>query len=231
MPGALNAPAMRSMWRQVPDRRTVTYRRRTATAPAYTNYTVRNCWYRPDETREGQPSLGVYVKRYRRWYLPKEMTTAAGFTADPLPADVVVNTATTIDPVVGSWTVLGQTEAGALGCWQLSCVLLEVRSAMEVTVTVQRRTGVRDATARILPTTTVATTVSGWFQVAGATAEELLLDKTQLPTKGTIYFVSYVAGLLATDTLNVGGTSYNVVAMNDPQSLEELQSAEVELAR
>ncbi len=219
------------MWRQVPDRRTVTYMQRTATTPTYTSYSVANCWYRPDETREGQPSVGVYVKRYRRWYLPKEMTIAAGFTADPLPADVVVNTTSGIDPVAGSWTVLGQTEVGALGCWQLSCVLLEVRSAFAVTVTVQRRTGAQDATARLLPTTADATTASGWFQVAGTTTEEALLDKTQMPTKGTIYFQPYVSGLLATDTLNVGGTSYNVLAMNDPLSLEELQSAEVELAR
>jgi hypothetical protein len=219
------------MWRQVPDRRSVTYRRRTATTPTYQNYTIANCWYRPDETHEGQPTQGVYVKRYRRWYLPKEMATAGGFTADPLPADLVVNTTSGIDPVSGSWTVLSQTEVGALGCWQLSCVLLEVRSAFAVTVTVQRRVGTKDTTARILPTTSNAAAITGWFQTSGAATEQSLLDKTQLPTKGTIYFQTYVSGLLATDTLNVSGTSYNVMSMADPQSLEELQSAEVELAR
>ncbi len=228
---AVNAALYRGMWRQMPDRRSVTYKRRTATTPTYTNYTVANCWYRPDETREGQASRGVYVKRYRRWYLPKEMTTAAGLTTDPLPADVIVNAVSGIDPVAGSWTVLAQTEVGALGCWQLSCVLLEVRSAFAVTVTVQRRTGAVDSTARVLPTTTTAQTVSGWFQPEGAETQAELLMKTQLPVKGTIYFASYVSGLLATDTLNVGGTSYNVVSMADPLSLEELQSADVELAR
>ncbi len=218
------------MWRQVPDRRTVVYRQRATVTPTYTDYVVRNCWYRPDETREGQPTQGVYIKRYRRWYMPKEMTIAAGF-GDPLPGDLINSTSTTIDAVSRTWTVLTQTEAGALGCWQVGCVQLEVRSAFAVMVTVQRRTGAKDATARVLPTTTNAAAISGWFQASGSMTEEKLLDKTQLPTKGTIYFQPYVAGLLGTDTLNVGGTSYNVQAMADPQSLEELQSVEVELAR
>lgn len=226
-----NATYLRQLWDTVPDRRTVTFRKRTAVTPTYTDYTVQNCFYRPDDTREGAPSRGVYVKRYRRWYLPKSQVVNAGLTTEPLPADVVTSTATTIDPIAGSWTVLTQTEAGALGCWQLGCVLLEVRSALAVTVTIQRRTGAIDATARMLPTTTNAATVSGWFQPMDSATQSNLLDKTQLPTMGTVYFATYQSSLLATDTLNVSGVDYNVVAMNNPQSLEELQSAEVELAR
>ena len=215
----------------MPDRRTVTLRRRTATTPTYTDYTVTDCWYRPDETGEGEPSQGVYLKRYRRWYMPKEMVTDAGFTADPLAGDLVVNTTSTIDPVAGSWTVLRQSEVGALGAWELGCVLLEVRSAFAVTVTIQRRTGVKDDTGRMLPTTTSVATPSGWFQTAASDVNPNLLEKTQMPTRGTIYLAAYQAGILGTDTLAVGGTSYNVVSMRDPQHLEELQSIDVELAR
>lgn len=228
---AIPAAAMRRLYRQMPDKCSIVFRRRTAVTPTYTDYTVTNCWYRPDPTREGQVSRGVYLKRFRRWYMPLEMTDAAGFTSDPAPGDLVVNTATSIDPVAGSWTVLTQSQVGALGCWELASVLLEIRSSLAVTVTVQRRSNVQDATGRILPTTTTAETVSGWLQAEGSEANEALLGKLQMPTRGTIYLASYVSGLLATDTLAVSGTNYNVVSMEDPLSLEDLQAVTVELAR
>lgn len=224
------ATLMRRLWRQMPDRQSVTFRRRTATTPTYTNYTVTNCWWRPDPTREGEVSRGVYLKRYRRWYLPLEMTSSAGFTSDPAPGDLVVNTTSSIDPVSGSWTVLTQSQVGALGCWELGSVLLEIRSSLAVTVTVQRRTNVQDDTGRILPTTTTFTTASGWFQTDGAAVEAEMLGKMQMPTRGTIYLPSYVA-LLGTDTLAVSGTSYNIVSQSDPLTLEDLQSVEVVLAQ
>jgi len=225
----IDAVLFRSLWRRMPDRRTVTFRRRTAATPTYTNYTVKEAWYRPDGDEEGAPSQGVYLRRRRRWYFPKEKL--ANGTIAPAPADLVVNTTTAIDPTAGSWTVLRQSEAGALGAWELNCVLLEVRGSFAVTVTVQRRGTAQDATARWMPTTTDFATASGWFQPDGSEANANLLEKTQMPTRGTIYFGTYVSGLLATDTLNVGGTSYNVMSMQDPQHLEELQSVTVELAR
>jgi hypothetical protein len=227
----INATLFRSLWKMMPDRRTVTFRRKITTTPAYTNYTVADAWYRPDETAEGQTSQGVYIKRYRRWYLVKEKMTAAGFTADPLPDDLIVNTASTIDPTAGTWNVIGQREVGALGAWELPCIMMQIRSAFAVTVSVQRRTGAKDDTARLMPTTTTVATPSGWFQIEGSEAMPNLLEKTQMPTKGTIYFATYVSGLLATDTLAVSGTSYNIVTMVDPQNDQELQSCTVELAR
>lgn len=212
----------------MPDRRTVTFRRRTATTPTYTDYRVTDAWYRPEGVEEGAPSSGVYIRRYRRWYFPKEKLSAGSIA--PAPADLVVNTTSTIDPTAGSWTVLNQTEAGALGAWELRSVLMEVRASLAVTVTVQTRTGDKDDTGRLLPTTT-STTVTGWFQPDGADTRENLLEKTQMPTRGMVYFSTYVSGLKGTDTLAIAGTSYNILSMADPQHLEELQNCTVELAR
>ncbi len=231
MASPINATLFRSLWRQMPDRRTVTFRRKTAIAPTYTDYTVRDAWYRSDGTEEGQVSQGVYLKRFRRWFLVKEKMQAAGFSEDPLPDDVIVNTTSTIDPVAGSWNIIRQFEAGALGAWELSCIQMSIRSAFAVTVTVQRRTATQDDTARWMPTTTDVATPSGWFQVEGSEVRDNLLEKTQMPTRGVIYFATYVAGLLGTDTLAVAGTSYNIVSMADPQNDQELQSCVVELAR
>lgn len=231
MPGVINAELLRSGDSFMPDKRTIVFRRRTAVTPTYTNYTLTlAAWYRPDSTEEGGPSQGVYLKRYRRWLFKKKVLVAAGLTGDPDPGDLIVNTASAIDPVAGSWTVLRQTEAGALGAWELSCVLLEVRSALAVSVVVQRRTGVQDTTARMLPTTTVAATVSGWLQADDSEANDGLLGKLQMPTRGIVYLATTTA-LLATDTLLVSGTSYNVVDFANPSHLEELMSINVELAR
>jgi hypothetical protein len=226
------ASQLRAGWKLMPDRRAVSYLRRIATTPTYTTYTVSDAWYRNDGSQEGGVSQGVYLKRYRRWFLVKERLALAGFSGEPVAGDAVtVATATSIDPVTGTWTVLRVAEAGALGAWELSGVLLSVQSAFAVTVTLQRRTGAKDATGRVLPTTSDAATVSGWFQVEGASADPDLLGKTQTPTRGTIYLATYTAGIRATDTLAVGGVSYNVASVADPLSLEELQSVEVELAR
>lgn len=231
MPGPINAALLQSGDKLQPDKRTVVFRRRTATTPTYTDYTLTlAAWYRPDGTEEGGPSQGVYLKRYRRWLFKKNVLAATGFTADPDPGDLIVNTATALDPVAGSWTVLRQSEAGALGAWELSCVLLEVRSALAVSVVVQRRTGVKDDTARMLPTTSVAATVSGWLQADDSEANGDLLGKLQMPTEGIVYLATTTT-LLATDTLLISGVSYNIKNQSNPNHLEELQSVQVQLAR
>lgn len=227
----VNAPQMRNLWLNMPDTRPVTFRRRTTTSPTYTDYAVSNAWYRPDETQEGEPSQGVYIRRYRRWYLVKDMLKAAGYTGTPDVADAVIDGTTDIDPVSGQWTILGVTEVGALGAWQLRSVLIEVRGAFAVTVAINRRMATQDATARMLPVTTILASVAGWFQPDDAAAEPELLGKTQVPARGVVYLASYVPGIGATDTLMVGSTSYNVTEVRNPLHLEELQSVAVELAR
>lgn len=113
----------------------------------------------------------------------------------------------------------------------MPCIMMQIRSAFAVTITVQRRTATQDDTARWMPTVTTYASPSGWFQIEGSETMPNLLEKTQMPTKGTIYFATYVSGLLATDTLAVSGVSYNIVLMQDPQNDQELQSCTVELAR
>ena len=231
MPGPINATAMRNLWKQIPDRQTVTFQRRLTATPTYTSYSIPNAWFRPEITGEGAPSQGVYLKRFRKWFLVHSQAIDAGFKESPEAGDLIANSVTPIDPIVRTWTVLNQTKAGALGAWELESVYLEIRSAFGVNVAVQRRTGDQDATARILPTTSTVTTVKGWFQPDDPDAEPELLGKTQMPAKGTIYFASFVPGLLATDTLFVNSTSYNILTVRNPLGLEELQYSEVELAR
>lgn len=224
------ATLLRAGWKLMPDRRTVTFKKRTATTPTYTSYTVADAWYRPDGVEEGGPSQGVYLKRFRRWFLVKEKLSGAGVTTDPVAGDVVTNTTSTIDPVAGEWTVTRTGEAGALGAWELSCVLLEVRSALAVSLAVKRLSGAKDATGRLLPTQTTVTTVSGWLQADGSETVTDLLMKMQMPTRGIVYLPTTVT-VLGTDTVTVGSTTYNVDATDNPNRLDELQTLTVSLAR
>jgi len=227
----INAAQMRKGWSLMPDRRTVAYRQRTALTPTYTDYSVPDAWYRPEVAAEGAPSNGVYIKRFRSWFIVKEKLFAAGVTY-PAVGDIVQNIALDFDPQAGSWTVLDMDEAGALGAYKLRCVLLEIVSGLRVTVTIKRPTGAQDNAARRNAfTTTTAYTTTGTFQSDTAEAEQDTLGKLQLPTRGVVYLTSYLGDLRATDTVLIGSTSYNIVGIDNPSRLDELQSIRVGLAR
>lgn len=214
----------------MPDRRSVTFNRLTAATPTYTSYTVGDAWYRPDEVQEGDPSQGVYLRRFRRWYLVKERLTAAGFSTNPDPGDTITSTATTIDPLAGTWTVLSQSEVGALGAYELRCVKVELRSGLAVTVIQQRRTGAKDATGRVLPIVSAVATVTGWFQSEDTQTVPDLLGKTQAPQRGTVYLATQLDVVKATDTFLVNGVGYNVDEVNRPDRLDSLMYVRVSLA-
>jgi len=229
--GVVNATQMRKRWTIMPDRRTVTYRVRTATTPTYTNYTLTDAWYRPEITAEGAPSNGVYIKRFRRWFVVKEKLDAVGIDS-PQAGDAITSTASTIDPQSGQWTVLDIDEVGALGAYSLRCVQLDMRSSLAVTVLIKRPTGAKDNSGRRNAfTTSTAYTTTGYFQADTTETDPDLLGKLQVPTKGVVYVQAYLSDIRATDTVLVGGVSYNIMAVDNQNRLDELQAIRVELAR
>lgn len=195
---------LRQYWRRMPDRRNVTYYRRTLVGPPslFTNFPAYDLWHRRyvNATHPGNP--GVYVVYQADLYLPKETNPTIATTAPPLPGDQIQDAPATRIPRTGRlWTINTVAEAGAEGAWQLGCVFPAIVAAVGIPIKVQRPViNQTPSGLRISDSWTDLTSQTAWIQDYDGTAGDHL-GKRQIPNTATLYLSTQIAVSEAQDTV------------------------------
>lgn len=218
------APAMRLMWSMLmPDRATVTYREQTSLG-VYSSSSVANTWWRPGGgSTEGAPSDGVFVRGSRSYFIPK-----SSYSGPPRIGDLIVSPVTGIDPVSLTYTVLGVSDAGALGAWELGCVCLQLQSDLRQTLSFLRPNDAVDSAYRLTPTyTTFASGVPARIQPEGGDGMPVY-DRVTMPSR-FVAFLGQTLALRAKDRAFDGTNYYTVLSYEMPERLDELQRVDLEI--
>ncbi len=216
--------ALRSLYRIMKDRTSVTFRDQTALG-TYTDIAVDDAWRRPSELSEGAPSLGVYTKAMEDWLFPQSMLSASQY---PTPGDIVrwTNTRTS---VVENWTVLSVAEVGALGAFRLSCIELALQNGLRGTCTISRPDNTKDAAGRMALTSysTVAASVPCRIQPTDSSPADVFERRTT-PDLSTVY-LGYTVDIRAKDRLTDDASQvWTVLETRAPNRLDEMFSADLE---
>lgn len=216
---------LRKQWRMQPDRVTAGYRATTGVGTYAAAVSVRDCWWRPAEggVIEAAPSAGAYTAAHRTWYFPK-----GRYAGVPAVGDVLDGPASAIDPVAAAWTVLGVDHAGALGCWALLAVSLQLQAALRGTLTFSRPDNTRDAAGRPALTnyTAYASAVPARVQPQDGAAGEVM-GRVTVPRRFTAYLGTRTA-VRGKDRAHDGATYYTVVESSMPERLDVLQEVTLE---
>jgi hypothetical protein len=233
MPTNADAVRLRSYWRRVPDRRTVTYYRRTAVVPVatYSEFDAFDLWHRDFGTMPHPGNPGVYVVYTADLFLPKETNTAIATTAPPVPGDRVQDAAATRIPRTGRlWTVNSVHEVGSEGAWKLGCVAPVILNGLGVTLKVQRPAIAQtDSGLRLSQTWTDVSSVTGWFQQVNTAATDTL-GKRQIPDRATVYLETLGEIPEAQDTVYDAGNEarYTILAVRPALDLMSLAEMDIE---
>lgn len=223
----INASRLRRLYRIMPDRVTVGFRRQTALGTYAAGVDVADAWWRPAAggTTEHDPSSGVYTRSDREWYFPK-----TAYAQTPAVGDLLDSPVSTIDPATATWTVLGVDHAGALGAWKLTSVSLAIVTALRTLLTFERPSNTQDAAGRmsLASYSTLAANVPARVQPQDSEAGDVLGRRT-LPKHFTAYCTQQVAVRAKDRATDGAGTAYTVLGYREPERLDALFAVDLEV--
>lgn len=169
-----------------------------------------------DETAaEAQPSRGVYARRYARFTFRYADASAV---AAVKPRDTITRPDATV------YTVLEATLGEITQCWNIRAVRLYFPSHLVESGTLSRPSNAQDTTGRAALTSysTVASGIECRVQPEGGAATDVLGRRT-IPARYVAYLGTQVDAR-AKDRLTVGGVTYTVNEVHDPERIDSMLS-------
>ncbi len=96
MPTTATATRFGDKWRLMPDRRAMSFQRRTAVGPPVTYGTsvdLTNCWHRQFSTQSNPGNPGVYILETCKIYVPRSANASVDTASErPMPGDLISDT-------------------------------------------------------------------------------------------------------------------------------------------
>jgi hypothetical protein len=232
MPTTADAVRLGSYWQNVPDRRTMSFRRRTSAGPPPVHgqeIEIANCWHRNFVTLPQSSGSAVYAIQTCDIYMPRVNAAIDTALERPLPGDTITDN-TSVPQTAQTWTIEQVSDVGALRAWKLGCVLPTIIGATGISVKFQNPVvSISNAGQRVVSSWTDITTVTAWVQQTQTQADDTLGCRTMV-RNATIYTSAYPTTTAQSVVFEVATSRrYTIVAYRPAQSVAVLNEYDLEL--